>query len=62
MNLSDTEKDPKMYGNCGLLPEHDELKDLSDRNYIRLKTESGNLFWALILQRKGSSFNASHIF
>ena len=56
MKLADTEKDSQLFGKCGLLPEHDELKELSAGNYIRLKTESGNCFWAAILERRGSRF------
>lgn len=56
MKLADTVKDKRIYGNCGLLPGRDELKGLREGNYIRLKTQEGNCFWALITQRKGNRF------
>jgi len=56
MHLANTEKDRRIYGKCGLLPEHDELKSLDAGDYLRLKTEAGAFFWALILQRKGNRF------
>jgi len=56
MKLANTEKDRQLFGNCGLLPEHDELKSLKTGNYLKLKTKAGDLFWALVLQRKGNRF------
>ena len=56
MKLADTVKDRQLFGRCGLLPEHDELKYLSVGNYIRLKTKTGNCFWARILNRRGNRF------
>lgn len=56
MKLANTEKDKQLYGDCGILPGWNELKSLKVGNYLRLRTEGGAFFWALVLQRKGNRF------
>lgn len=56
MNLANTKSDKIIYGNCGILPNWNELKALQQGNYIRLKTKAGACFWALILERRENRF------